>query len=176
MFDKFTLQNLANKSEGVQTKILYFLYIIIGRCFFIIQTSNRMQFFTVLQDKLHSFNIQGDRSTGFLCTANCRIDHITKRFHEENSIMLGLFGQINLLLCGMQLRVIMGFNENVQKISKIIYTTSRFPLLTSAKLAVRAVFSIFQDELGQENRSKLHILRNIFFLFEVRKCLNAKVL
>ena len=30
---------------------------------FIIQTSNRMQYFTILQQKLHSFNIQDDRDT-----------------------------------------------------------------------------------------------------------------
>ena len=30
---------------------------------FIIQTSNRKQYFTILQYKLHSFNIQDDRST-----------------------------------------------------------------------------------------------------------------
>ena len=30
---------------------------------FIIQTSDRMQYFTILQYKLHSFNIQDDRST-----------------------------------------------------------------------------------------------------------------
>ena len=30
---------------------------------FIIQTSDRMQYFTILQNKLHSFNIQDDRST-----------------------------------------------------------------------------------------------------------------
>ena len=30
---------------------------------FIIQTSDRMQYFTILQYKLHSFNIQNDRST-----------------------------------------------------------------------------------------------------------------
>ena len=50
-----------------------------------------LQFFTILQDKLHSFNIQGDRSTRFLCATNYGIDHIIKRFHEENSIMPGLF-------------------------------------------------------------------------------------
>ena len=50
-----------------------------------------LQFFTILQDKLLSFNIQDDRSTRFLCTTNCSIDHIIKRFHEENSIMPGLF-------------------------------------------------------------------------------------
>ena len=62
---------------------------------FIIQTSDRilfffalfkpiiLQFFTILQDKLHSFNIQDDRSTRFLCTTNYSIDHIIKRFREE---------------------------------------------------------------------------------------------
>ena len=30
------------------------------------------------------------------------IDYIIKRFHEENSIMSGLFSQNSMLLCGMQ--------------------------------------------------------------------------
>ena len=84
------------------------------RPFFIIQTSDRilfffalfkpiiLQFFTILQDKLHSFNIQDDQSTRFLCTTNYSIDHIIKRFHEENSIMPGLFSKKNLVLCDMQ--------------------------------------------------------------------------
>ena len=65
------------------------------RCFFIIQTSDRicfflalfkpiiLLFFTILQDKLHSFNIQDDRSTHFLCKANYSL---IQRFHEENSM------------------------------------------------------------------------------------------
>ena len=44
----------------------------------------------LLQDKLHSFNIQGDRSMRFLCTTNYRIDYIIKLFHKENFIMSGL--------------------------------------------------------------------------------------
>ena len=35
-------------------------------------------------------------------TTNYRIDHVMKRFHKESSIMSGLFGQNNLLLCGIQ--------------------------------------------------------------------------
>ena len=49
-----------------------------------------LQFFTILQDKLRSFNIQDDRSTRFLCTTNYDIGHIIKGFHNENSIMPGL--------------------------------------------------------------------------------------
>ena len=82
-----------------------------------------MQFFTILQDKLHSFN---------------RIDHITKRFHKEISIMSGLFSENNLLVCGLQ-----GNNgllaKTFKKFSKITYTASRFLLLTRAKFAVRSV-------------------------------------
>ena len=43
----------------------------------------------------------------FLYTTIYRIDHIIKCFHEDNSIMSGLFSQNNLLLYGVQLRVIM---------------------------------------------------------------------
>ena len=35
-----------------------------------IQTSDRMQYFTILQDKLHSFNIEDDRSTSGLLAQN----------------------------------------------------------------------------------------------------------
>ena len=46
--------------------------------------------------------IQDDRNKRFLCTTNHRIDHIKKRFHEDNSIMSELFSWENLLLSGMQ--------------------------------------------------------------------------
>ena len=62
----------------------------------------KLQFFTILQDILHSFNIQDDRSTRFLCTTNYSIDHIIKRFDEENYIMPELFIYKNLVLCDMQ--------------------------------------------------------------------------
>ena len=74
--------------------------------FFIIQTSERMQFFTVLQTNCTNSQYSGQYSMRFLYTTIYRIDHIIKRFHEENSIMSGLFSQNNLLLCGVQLRVI----------------------------------------------------------------------
>ena len=57
------------------------------RCSFIIQTSDKNSFFfvlfkclivqfffTILQDKLYSFNIQDDRSTRFLSTTNYDIE------------------------------------------------------------------------------------------------------
>ena len=53
----------------VITNLLYISYITsevkqyYEALFFIIQTSDRMQYFTILQYKLHSFNIQDDRST-----------------------------------------------------------------------------------------------------------------
>ena len=67
MFDKFTLQNLY-KSGGVQNSLLYITSDVNSMyyeaLFFNIQTSDRMQrLFTILQDKLQSFNIQNDRST-----------------------------------------------------------------------------------------------------------------
>ena len=61
-----------------------------------------MRFFTVLQDKLDSFNNQDDRSMRFLCKTSYGIDLIIKRFHEKNSIMSGLLGKNNLLLYSMQ--------------------------------------------------------------------------
>jgi len=78
--------------------------------FFVIQTSNRMQFFPSLQDKLHSLNIQDDRSARFLPQQIIELTtfkiilscHVIKRFHKENSRMSGLFGQNTLLLCGIQ--------------------------------------------------------------------------
>ena len=96
---------------------------------FIIQTLDRilfffalfkpiiLQLFTTLQDKLHSFNIQDDQSTRFLCTTNSSIDHIIKRFHEENSIMPRVFSKKNLILCDMQ-----GNNYGV-----LVKTIKKFP-------------------------------------------------
>ena len=71
-FEKFNLQNLANKSGCVQTNLLYFLFI----------TSEAKQYYEALylsyrpqtecsisqfsfQDKLHSVNIQDDQSWAF---------------------------------------------------------------------------------------------------------------
>ena len=130
------------------TSLLYFLYIaselkqhIYYEALFLPYRPQtecaQLLYFTILQDKLHSFNIQDDRSTSFLCITNYRIDGIIKRFHEENPIMMsGLFRQNNLLLCGMQ-----GNNGLLAKTLKIFpnhLQASRFSLLTSAKFAVRA--------------------------------------
>ena len=70
--------------------------------FFALFKSIILQFFTILQDKLHSFIIQDDQSTRFLCITNYSIDHIIKRFHEDNFIIPELFSQKNLVLCDMQ--------------------------------------------------------------------------
>ena len=64
-----SLQILANKSGCVQT-ILFFFFIhhiwgekVLWGAVFIIQTSYKMQYSTIFQDKLHSFNTQDHRST-----------------------------------------------------------------------------------------------------------------
>ena len=54
--------------ERVNQPFILFIHHIWGEtvpwdAVFIIQTSDRMQYFTILQYKLHSFNIQNDRST-----------------------------------------------------------------------------------------------------------------
>ena len=59
------------------------------------------QFFAVdiiLQDKLHSFNIQDDRSTRFPCTTNYKTNDIIKRFFIENS---PLDGTVQTSQCAM---------------------------------------------------------------------------
>ena len=109
VFDKFTLQVNLGDESGVNPFKHTFSHHLSRKqyyeaLFFIMQTSDRicsflpclkliLQFFTILQEKLHSFNIQDDQSTrfAFLCTTNYSIYHIIKRFHEENTIMLGLF-------------------------------------------------------------------------------------
>ena len=54
----------------VQTNLFFFIYTkseekeyYDGGAVFIIQTSYKMQYFTIFQDKLHSFNIQNHRGT-----------------------------------------------------------------------------------------------------------------
>ena len=84
-------------------------------------------FFTILQDKLHSFNNQDDQSTRFLCTTNYSIDHIIKRFHEENSIMPGLFSWKNLVLCDMQ-------DNNYGLLVKTIKKFPKSPLLPAGRV------------------------------------------
>ena len=68
-FDKFTLQILANKSGCVQTNLLFFSYTphlrrksTVRRCFYHTDLY-KMQYFTIFQDKLHSFSIQDHWST-----------------------------------------------------------------------------------------------------------------
>ena len=71
-FDKFTLQILANKSGCTQSNLLFcFFYIhhiwgerVLWGAVYIIHTSTKCSiYFTIFQDKLHSFNIQDHRST-----------------------------------------------------------------------------------------------------------------
>ena len=106
------------------------------RPFFIIQTSDRicsfslfkpiiLQFFTILHDKLRSFNIQDDQSTRFLCTTIYSIDYIIKRFHELNSIMPGLFSQKNLVQCDMQGNNYGLLLKKIKKIPKITFSASQ---------------------------------------------------
>ena len=107
------------------------------RPFFIIETSDKilfffalfkpitLQFFTILQDKWHSFNIQDDQSTRFLRTTDYSIDHIIKRFHEENSIMPGLFSKKNLVLCDMQGNNYGLLVKTIKKIPKTTFSASR---------------------------------------------------
>ena len=68
-FVKFTLQIVANKSGCVQTNLLFFFYTphlrrksTLRRCFYHTDLYI-MQYFSIFQDKLHSFNVQDYRST-----------------------------------------------------------------------------------------------------------------
>ena len=124
----------------VSQSLMLFIHRIWGQQYFeavfflvSLHTSERMRFLTILQDKLCSFNNQGDRSRPFLCKANYRIDHIFKLFHEENFILSGLFSRNNLLLSGKQGKKWV-FRENVEKFPK-----SPIQPLTSAQFAVRAI-------------------------------------
>ena len=78
----------------------------IRRSLFIVETSNRIyviyiffrtilliirQFFyrVILEDKLHSFNVQDDRRTRFPSTTNYKNDNNIKRFYKKNSLLDG---------------------------------------------------------------------------------------
>ena len=65
--------------------------------FFALFKPTLLQFFTILLDKLNSFNIQDDRSTRFLCTKNIELNWLHYKTFSQR-----LFRQNNLLLCGMQ--------------------------------------------------------------------------
>ena len=71
------------------------------RCFFYhTDLGQKAVSFTILRDKLHSHSVF--RTMGARASLAQEIiessDQIIKRFHEENSIMSGLFSQNNLLL------------------------------------------------------------------------------
>ena len=78
------------------------------RCLFFLSYRPRKQcsFSQFCKTNCTNSQYSGQYSMRFLYSTIYRIDHIIKRFHEENSIMSGLFSQNNLLLCGVQLRVI----------------------------------------------------------------------
>ena len=95
VFNKFSLQvNLGDESGGVYTSLLNILFLITSqvnstmRPFFYHADLGEnlffsalvkpiiLKFFTILQDKLHSFNIKDDQSTRFLRTTNYSIDYI----------------------------------------------------------------------------------------------------
>ena len=80
-FDKFTSQNLANIWGWVNQPFILFIHhiwdeTVLWGAVFITQTSDRMQYFTVFQDKLHSANIQDDQSWAFTETVQ-KISKIT---------------------------------------------------------------------------------------------------
>ena len=91
---------------------------------FIIQTSDRMQYFTILQYKLHSFNIQDDRSTrGLLakplkkcpksriqpagshfCSASCSEclnEHTRVKLQHNKEIIMFIFYLMVLSMCNL---------------------------------------------------------------------------
>ena len=91
---------------------------------FIIQTSDRMQYFTILQHKLHSFNIQDDRSTrGLLakplkkcpkshiqpagshfCSASCSEclnEHTRVKLQHNKEIIMFIFYLMVLSICNL---------------------------------------------------------------------------
>ena len=88
-----------------------------------------LQFFTILQDKLHSLNIQDDLSTRFLWAKNYRLGqpHYKTFSWREFSIIPELFCRNSLLLCDMQGNNYgLSGSENDQKILKSpVYTASR---------------------------------------------------
>ena len=94
-------------------------------------------FFFFLQDKFHSFNIQDDRSTCFPSTTNYKNNNNIKRLLWRIHYWTGLFSQVNLPLCRLVCRVIMGLEPKLSKksyfnsISKI--TRFDHPLLNFAK-------------------------------------------
>ena len=77
-FEKFTLQHLAKQIRGcVNQPFILFAHHIWGETvLFIIQTSDRMQYFTIFQDKLHLVNIQDDQLWVFSKTVQ-KISKIT---------------------------------------------------------------------------------------------------
>ena len=68
------------------------------RCIYIIQTSDRMQYFTVFQDKLHSVNIQDDQPLAFSKSVQkiSKITYMASRFSLLTSSRVCEWGLIEL--------------------------------------------------------------------------------
>ena len=127
-FDKFTLQNLACQQIWgcVNQPFILFIHHIWGETvLFIIQTSDRMRYFILFQDKLHSVNIQDDQSWSFsetvqkiskiTCTASrfslstsakfaLNIDRVTLQ-HNKNLLCFFVFNGF-ITMCNLKKRLI----------------------------------------------------------------------
>ena len=117
-FDKFTLQKSYQQIWlRVNQPFIPFIH-------HIKQTSDRMQYFTILQQKLHSFNIQDDRSTRKLlakplkkfpqshirpagshfCSASCSEclnEHTRVKLQHNKEIIMFIFYLMVLSMCNL---------------------------------------------------------------------------
>ena len=145
---------------------------------FIIQTTDRMQYFTILQYKLHSFNIQDDRSTRGLLTKPLKkllkspIRSAGSRTWLSSSVLMFLGELLGLLTNLYWSSQRTSSNWLAWGLSQCAHLTSgtRFHLRLKAahlslslKLSLRPIF--FDKHIFRTFRLSIFSILRIFFTF-----------
>ena len=109
-----------------------------------------LQFFyrPILQEKLHSFNIQDDRSTRFPCTTNYKNNIIKSNLYREFTIRWDC--SVRSICHYVVRRVIMAFEQ------KLIYFNSIYKITRPSAKTYNASCQVFEWTLVMRKRSQNH--------------------
>ena len=122
---------------------------------FIIQTSDRMQYFTICQDKFHSVNIQGDQSWAFSENVQ-KISKITKSTASRFSHLTSAKFAVNINRVTLQ--------HNKEFIMLIFLFNGFITMCNLKKRLIRAAFwvllhAMFMNDWKQLNGTAIKIAR-----------------
>ena len=123
----------------------------------------------ILQDKLHSFNIQDDRSTRFPCTTNYENNIIKSNLYREFTIRWDC--SVRSICHYVVRRVIMAFEQ------KLIYFNSIYKITRPSAKPYNASCQVFEWTLVMRKRSqnhfRLHFTSKTPYSFDTRSILST---